>query len=79
MSLSLQLQPHVTHDLLLYLGADDVIGDVTSVISHLEKVRQSLVDSLDSERQRRAMLSMNIDELAAGHVVALPAAVQKGH
>ena len=51
---------------------------MTSLISRLEKAHQSLVESLNYERQRRAILSVNIHDLAADHVAALPAAVQQG-
>ena len=61
-----------------YLGADEVVDEVITLLAKMENDRQETLDKLKTERQRVGMLGGKIDGLAMGRLMGLPAAVQNG-
>ena len=61
-----------------YLGADEVLEEVTTLLAHLEKDRREVKKALEQERNRSQMLAAKIDKLAEKRMLELPASVQKG-
>ena len=61
-----------------YLGAEEVVDEVITLLAKLERDRQDTLDTLHSERDRVSMLGGKIDSLAARRITELPLSVQKG-
>ena len=63
---------------LPYLGAEEVIDEVITLIAKLEKDRRETKDLLKSEKDRVARLGNQIDKVAQQRMEELPQCVQKG-
>ncbi len=61
-----------------YLGAEDVIDEVITLLAKLENDRRETKKTLKDEKKRTEMLSSKIDNLSEQRLQALPEAVQKG-
>ncbi|XP_013420633.1 coiled-coil domain-containing protein 178 isoform X2 [Lingula anatina] len=62
-----------------YLGAEEVVDEVMTLIARLEKDRIDTEDMLKKEKERVRTLNHKIDMLAEKRSVDLPAAVQGEH
>ena len=62
-----------------YLGADEVIEEVVTLLAKLEDDRQETLKSLRQERDRVGNLGAKIDSLASQRMSELPQAVQRGN
>ena len=61
-----------------YLGAEEVIDEVITLLARLERDRVDSKKALEQENQRSRMLKGKIDGLAVGRAEQLPVAVQAG-
>ena len=61
-----------------FLGADEVIEEVITLLAKLETDRQETLSKLKNERDRVIILGEKIDALAIKRMYDLPEAVQKG-
>ena len=61
-----------------YLGAEDVIDEVITLLAKLENDRRETKRNLKQEKERVEMLSSRIDHLSEQRLQALPEAVQNG-
>ena len=61
-----------------YLGAEDVIDEVITLLAKLENDRQDTKKNLQKEKERVDTLSSKIDNLSEQRLLTLPDAVQSG-
>lgn len=61
-----------------YLGAEEVVDEVLTLLARLDKDRIETEESLKKEKNRVKMLGSEIDQLAEKRRLNLPAAVQAG-
>ena len=61
-----------------YLGAEDVIDEVITLLAKLETDRQDTKKNLQKEKERVNTLSSKIDNLSEQRLHTLPEAVQSG-
>ena len=61
-----------------YLGAEDVIDEVITLLAKLENDRRETKQNLKQEKNRVDMLSNKIDHVSEQRLQALPEAVQNG-
>ena len=61
-----------------YLGAEDVIDEVITLLAKLENDRRDTKKNLQNEKERVCKLSSKIDNLSEQRLQALPDAVQSG-
>ena len=61
-----------------YLGAEDVIDEVITLLAKLENDRQDTKKNLQKEKERVDTLSSKIDSLSEERLLTLPDAVQSG-
>lgn len=64
---------------LPYLGAEEVIEEVITLIAKLEKDRRDIKDLLKNEHERVSKLGNHIDRVAQQRMEELPQCVQKEH
>lgn len=65
--------------LLPYLGAEDVLDEVVTLLARLENDRIEILQSLVNEKQKVVKLNEKIDHLCLVRMRELPIAVQKEH
>ena len=61
-----------------YLGAEDVIEEVMTLLARLENDRLETEEALVREKERVIRLGAKIDHFCTQRMVDLPAAVQRG-
>lgn len=61
-----------------YLGADDVIDEVVTLLARLENDRQETEIAHQREKERVVRLANKIDSHCQRRITELPAVVQKG-
>lgn len=64
--------------LLPYLGAEDVLDEVVTLLARLENDRLETLQGLHNEKDRVVKLNEKIDHLCLVRMRELPIAVQKG-
>ena len=61
-----------------YLGADEVIEEVITLLARLEKDRQETEDMYNKERDKAILLAEKINTLSSEKLRDMPLAVQQG-
>lgn len=64
--------------LLPYLGAEDVLDEVVTLLARLENDRIDILKALENEKQKVVRLNDKIDHLCLVRMRELPIAVQRG-
>ena len=64
--------------LLPYLGAEDVLDEIVTLLARLENDRMEILKSLVHEKEKVVRLNEKIDHLCLVRMRELPIAVQKG-
>jgi hypothetical protein len=62
-----------------YLGAEDVIDEVITLLARLENDRIETEKTLKNEKERVVRLNNKIDNLCLRRMTELPAIVQRGN
>lgn len=65
--------------LLPYLGAEDVLDEVVTLLARLENDRVEILKSLENEKEKVVRLNDKIDHLCLVRMRELPIAVQREH
>lgn len=64
--------------MLPYLGAEDVLDEIVTLLARLENDRMEILKSLVHEKEKVVRLNEKIDHLCLVRMRELPIAVQKG-
>lgn len=61
-----------------YLGAEEVVDEVISLLARLENDRMEVINKLELENDKVVRLNRKIDRLCLKRMVEMPAVVQNG-
>ncbi|XP_069127835.1 coiled-coil domain-containing protein 178-like isoform X3 [Argopecten irradians] len=62
-----------------FLGAEEVVDEVITLLARLENDRQEVINKLEQEKEKVIRLNGKIDRLCLKRLVEMPAVVQKEH
>ncbi|XP_060070324.1 coiled-coil domain-containing protein 178-like [Ylistrum balloti] len=62
-----------------FLGAEEVVDEVITLLARLENDRQEVINRLEQEKEKVIRLNGKIDRLCLKRLVEMPAVVQKEH